>query len=337
MKKSFYAQEFLLSSTRIPKKNIYLIVGDEQYFIDRVIKKLKLKFKVDEDDFDFVLLYGGETKASDLIFELRQIPLTSHYHFVILKEFKKYSTKDKEAIANYSQKPFKKSVLVLVTDDFDKRLKSSKLLLEHSVEIICKKPYAGSDILKWLRSKEIQNKIAFEPDARLYFSENVALDYLTAQNELEKIILYKGTNKGKITLEDVKESLGLSKKESIFSLLESIGQKNIKQSIKTLHNLLDNGESPIMIISMLTNYFKTLWIIRVSLDKQYKIAQIKKNYMSGIYYKFQDRYISASKRYNIKAIKNIFKCLLETDKKLKSIDVEEKLLMDLLIINILEK
>ncbi len=336
MKKSFYAAEFILPKTSIPKKNIFLIVGNEQYFIDRVIKKLKKKFKVDEDDFDFAMFYGSDTSASKVIFELRQIPLTTDYHFVILKEFEKYNPKEREKIANYSEKPFKKSILVLVTTDFDKRLKSSKILLNNSIEIICKKPYNSAELLRWLRTKEMQQGITFEADARIYFSENVDLDYLTAENELEKVILYKGDKTKKIELEDVKNSLGLSKKDNIFTLLESIGKINKTSSLKALHNLLDNGESSIMILSMLTNYFKTLWIIHVCLEKQCKSDYIKKNFLSGIYYKFQDNYISAAKQFDNDKYKQIFNLLYETDKKLKSIDVDDKLLLDLLIINILE-
>ena len=337
MKKSFYASEFLASVSKQKKRNIYLIVGDEQYFIDKVIKKLKEKFEVDEDDFDYVLLYAQETEVGSLLFELRQIPLTAERHFVILRDYEKYKATEKEKIAAYSSKPFHKSVLVIVALEFDKRLKSSKLLLENSIEIICKKPYSKNDILRWLKAKERTMGLHFESEARNYFAENVALDYLTAQNELEKIILYAGNNNAIITSSMVKETMGLTKKENVFALLNALGTKNLKLALKILSNVLQNGESPIMVISMLTNYYKTLWIIKILLEKQYPIENIKKHYLSNIYYKFQNDYLSAAKRYSLGKLREVFSFLLETDIQLKSVDVDEKVLLDILIVKILEK
>ncbi len=337
MKKSFYAAEFLKVFPKQRKRNIYLIVGEEQYFIDIVLNSIKKRFDVDEDDFDYAVFYAQETEVSKLLFELRQIPLTAERHFVILKDFDKYKAKDKEKIAEYSLHPYPKSVLVIVASDFDKRLKASKKLLENAIEIICKKPYSKEDILRWLKNKENELNIKFEYGARLYFAENVALDYLVAQNELEKILLYIEDKRIPISEDAVKESIGLSKKENIFALLSAIGNKDLKSALKILENVLDNGESPIMIISMLTNYFKTLWIINIAFEKGYSLEKIKKSYLSSVYYKFQNNYVYAAKKYSKERIRLVFKNLLEVDTKLKSIDIDEKLLLDLLLIKITGK
>lgn len=333
MKKSYYAYDFIANFDKINKHHIYLLVGDEYFYIDRIIAKLKQKFDINEDDFDFVVMYGKETSAKNLIFELRQIPMMSDRHFVILKDYEKFSPNDKKLIAEYSEHPFKESVLIIVSTDLDGRLKSSKMLTANSLQIICKKPYSSNEILKWLNMQARLNKLQFTDDAKNYFSTNIAISYQTAFNEFTKIRLYVGDSK-KVTLKDVKAALGVSKKNTIFELYNAIGRRDLKSSLKILENLLYNEESPIMIISMLTNYFKIIWLIRNLLDKKYKLDDIKKHYLNRIYFKFRDDYIFAARKYELASIRNIFSLLLEADTQLKSVDIEPDILMDIMTMKI---
>lgn len=336
MKKSYYAYDFIANFDKINKKHIYLLVGNEYFYIDSIIKKLKRKFDINEEDFDFVIMYAGETSAKELIFELRQIPMMSERHFVILKDYERFSPKDKELIAEYSEHPFKESVLILVSTNLDGRQKSSKKLIASSLQVICKKPYSSNEIFKWLSVQARLNELYFTDKAKNYFSTNIALSYQAAFNEFIKVNLYIGNAK-KVTLTDVKEALGISKKNTIFELYNAIGRKDIKNSLKITENLLYNEESPIMIISMLTTYFKTIWLIRTLLNKGYKIDHIKRHYLKRIYFKFQDDYIFAARKYDLKSIRNIFAILLDNDTKLKSIDVNSGVLMDLMVMKILER
>ena len=336
MKKPYYAHDFIANFDKINKTHIYLLVGNEYFFIDTIIRKLKKKFDIDEEDFDFVLMYGGETSAKVLIFELRQIPMMSERHFVILKDYEKFSSSDKELIAEYSEQPFKESVLILVASDLDGRQKSSKKLAANALQVICKKPYSSNEILRWLNMQTRLNNLYFSNDAKNYFSTNIALSYQTASNEFTKIHLYIGNSK-KVNIDDVKAALGVSKKNTVFELYNSIGRKDVKNSLKITENLLFNEESPIMIISMLTTYFKTIWLIRTLLDKDYKIDYIKKHYLSRIYFKFRDDYIFAARKYDLTSIRNIFSLLLETDTKLKSVDIDSGILMDLMMMKIIER
>lgn len=89
-------------------------------------------------------------------------------------------------------------------------------------------------------------------------------------NELRKLIEYKGKG-GTISKEDI-DILTVKNVESIiFDLTDNLGNKNIKEAINVLHNLIYSKEPVQKILVMLYNHFKKLYI--VSLSGMQNIAQ----------------------------------------------------------------
>ncbi len=260
-------------------------------------------------------------------------PFLNNYKLVILRNFEKLPAKSKEIIADYLKEPVETSILILDSDNMDKRVNAYKTIAANSISIQCKAPYGIRDILVWLKNELSGKNIKMDNETANLFASYIEPDYMIASNELEKLLI-ASRNKNIITREDVAECVGKSKSNSIFDLQNALGIKDLRRSLIILENLLENNESSVFIVTMLTNFFRTIWKVLILKNKNVKNSEITSVYLKEIFYSFRDDYLNFARSYDLPALRKIFFHLLETDIALKSIDVKEVILLETLIFNI---
>ena len=92
---------------------IYILVGDENYFADNIIKSLTSKLVTeDSKDFDYFKFYGDEVSEDQVIDAAKRFPLVGDYNFIIVKDAKSIS-KNFDKLLNYIESPNEKTILVL--------------------------------------------------------------------------------------------------------------------------------------------------------------------------------------------------------------------------------
>jgi len=165
-----------------------------------------------------------------------------------------------DILAEYISDPNPTSKLLMTADKIDKRKKSNKQIMNDCISVVCNLPQSSKNLFGWL-SKEMRAKnVKMDAAARNLFIESVELDYQIASNELEKLIIK--TNGRSITLKDVQQTVGYSRTHNVFELQESVGKKNIAEVMNNIENLLQNKESEVFIIVMITNFFLQMWEIK---------------------------------------------------------------------------
>lgn len=76
-------------------------------------------------------------------------------------------------------------------------------------------------------------------------------------NELQKLVVFAG-GKTVIDEEDVETVVGKTKEDRIFDLTNAMSEKNAKAALLALQALLDQGEPPLMILSMISREIRLL-------------------------------------------------------------------------------
>lgn len=138
-------------------------------------------------------------------------------------------------------------------------------------------------------------------------------------NEIRKLIEYKG-NGGTIAKEDI-DILTVKKTESIiFDLTDNLGNKNIKDAINVLHNLVYSKEPVQKILVMLYNHFKKLYI--VSLSGGQNIAQNLKLKPNQTF--LANKYQKQSKCFKQNELRQILDELINLDEsyKIGNVDID---------------
>ncbi|MCF7859018.1 MAG: DNA polymerase III subunit delta [Candidatus Cloacimonetes bacterium] len=315
-------------------KPIYYIFGPETYLKDQVLKKISSKFKdLQASDFDSVTFHADTNSAIDVVEQLEMLPFLAKYRFIVLKNFDSMSVSDKNLIAEYSKNPVSSSILVLTAEKIDERIKANKTIIEKALKIICRSPYNSSDILRWLRDEVREKKITMDTGSMEFFSQSIEFDYQIAANELEKLIIYtKG--KSRITLDDVKDTVGRSRTNKVYDLQNELGKRNLQKSLTILENMIANNESAVFIIIMLSNFFQLLWRINALQKNNITNSEIERRYIPEILYRFRKNNIGYAQNYSFASLRKIFALLLQADIDAKSLNLKDAIILETLIYRI---
>ena len=317
---------------------VYWILGSEQYLKDKVQKTIVNKFKTEGcEDFDVSVMYGDESEVGENVAEqLDMMPFMAKFKIVVLKNYDKLKAKDKNRIAEYCTSPSSTTILILTSEKQDKRLSSDKAISKIAVNVNCRPPYNSNDISRWLSAELRHRQMFMNNEARDFFSSSVETDYLIAVNELEKLILYTKGSKT-ITVDNVKESIGKSRTNSVYDLQKAIGNRNLKDALSITENMMFNNESGIFVIAVLTRFFAQMWKINALSKNNLSDNEIATGHLHEVFYSYRKDHVRYSKSYSSDDLAHVFSVLLEADFELKSVDPKlEHLIITKTIYNIVK-
>jgi len=327
--------EFLKQSTKVESNTgIYFIYGTDAYLKDMVMNKILKNYNFSElGEFDMITLYGDSNKENEIIEQLEMMPMMSEYRIVLIKNFELIFFPNPDRLIEYCKDPSKSIILIIMSEKIDKRQKLYSNIYKYSATVECKEPYDSKDIFYWLLNELRTRNIKMEKESIELFSNLVDKDYLTAKNELEKLIIFTG-NKSFISTQDVLAAVGKSRTNNIFELQNALGVKDLPKSLMILENMTRNSEAAVFITTMLTRFFMILWRIQLYRQKKIPEQEIRSLYLKDIHSNFRNNYLQFASSYSVENIKGVFNLLLQADIELKSVDIKDEITLDQLIYKI---
>ncbi len=316
--------------------SIYLFYGEEDFLIDEAVQ-LIIGRTLDDGTrgFNLDVVYGSKVEAKDVVAHAASFPMMRGKRVVVVKEFEKLVTTDvaKEVIGAYINNPLESTILVLVSFEPDFRRKPFTDLKKKAALVECK-PFYDNQVPGWIAERvHLQGREANAEACRL-IQAYVGNSLRSLQNELDKLYVFLGDRKN-ITAEDVAAVVGATKGYTVFELQNAIGRRDAKDAIKILERMLENGQSPQMIVVMLTRFFTQLWKLTDARTRKMSEQELAREIGVPLY--FVKQYLEFRTNFNLEQIENNFKSLLEADTTLKSISRDPRLVLDLLIITLLQE
>ena len=174
---------------------------------------------------------------------------------------------------------------------------------------------------------------------------------------IEKLITYVGA-KAQIEEADIEAVIGRTKEESVFDLTGALGERNLAVALRTLKELLDQGNPPLMVFAMIVRE------VRFLLQAKLLIASGRlREFQRGMDYgRFQKTVVPALKglagngedsialagqhpfvvyqalkhaeRFNRAELTGFLELLVRTDLALKSTGQEPRLLLERVLITV---
>ncbi|HAL57735.1 MAG TPA: DNA polymerase III subunit delta, partial [Bacteroidetes bacterium] len=283
--------------------------------------------------FNLDVVYGSKADARDVIAHAMSFPMMSGRRVVVVKEFEKLVSTDtaKEIVSAYIEKPLESTCLVLISLDADFRRKPFTDLKKKAALVECK-PLYDNQIPAWIAQRiRLSGKEAHAEACRL-LQAYVGNSLRSIQNEIDKLFIFVGEKK-QITAEDVAAVVGASKGYTIFELQNSIGRKDTKEAITILERMLTAGQSPQMIIVMLTRFFMQLWKLTDAKLRRSPDGEIAREIGLSPY--FVKQHLEFSTRFPAEHIEHNFQELLEADTVLKTTSRDPHLVLDLLVLSLI--
>jgi DNA polymerase-3 subunit delta len=220
-------------------------------------------------------------------------------------------------------------VLVSLEPDFRKKPFTD---LKKRAELVECKPLYDNQVPVWIADRIRNQGREASAEACRLIQAYVGNSLRSLQNELDKLYVFMGERK-KIALEDIAAVVGATKGFTVFELQNSIGRKDPKDAIKILERMLEVGQSPQMIISMLTRFFTQLWKLTDLRSRRLPESDIAREI--GVSPYFVKQIIEFRSNFDIRQIEENFKLLLEADTVLKSTSRDPRLVLDLLVLSLI--
>ncbi len=299
---------------------IYLLCGEEEYFIDLISDYVEEHVLEDaEKEFNQSILYGMDTNVLNLISEAKRYPMMANYNVVIVKEAQNLKiNKDEEvALESYAKNPSSTTILVLCFKHKkpDGRKGSTKAIKKHGIWFESKRLY-DNQIIPWLEGYISNLGFKIEPKAAVLMVEFLGTELSTISNEVKKMIinLEAGTL---ITSKIIEENIGLSKDYNVFELNKALGERNLVRSYQIANHFSKNekGHPLQMTIPAIYRFFSQL-LLFLSLRNMPPNQVASK---MGINPYFLKDYQKASNNYNQKKIARIISALKNADLQAKGV------------------
>lgn len=316
---------------------VYLLMGEESYYIDKIVEYLEACVVKDEDDreFNFSTFYGQDADIGQVIATCQEFPFMSDKRIVFLKEAQSRQNAKVvlEQLAPYVSHPNNQCVFVLTFKGDNLNARSALMSAASKSEnaIVFKSPKLreyemAAPISDYLREK----KIAISNDASQMLIDFLGTDLTAIFGTIDRLIVAGASVTGQITPEMILENVRMTKEFSTFELQSAIARKDYGKCVTIVQSFKRNPKANpvVVIIGFLFSFFSKLLTAQMSGQKTQ--AGLMEAVGAKSTYALRD-YEAAMRVYNISQTVNAIHLLRELDIKSKGVDSfqdEHSLLME---------
>lgn len=247
-------------------KPLYLLQGEEPYYIDQVVDFMEAHVLNDgEKGFNQTVLYGKDTDMATILNAAKRYPMMSDYQLIIVKEAQDLkwaketegNSKDAEVVLSYFEKPLPSTILVLAYKyaNFDKRKKIYKAIANNGL-VFQSDPVRDYKLMPWIEELVKEKGYRIAPQAAALMAEYLGTDLAKIANEVEKLML----NISKDTMiqtDHIQKNIGISKEYNVFELQKALASRNVFKCNQIVNYFADNPKANpmVMVMANLAAYF----------------------------------------------------------------------------------
>jgi len=305
-------------------KPVYLLHGEESYYIDQVTDYIENKLLNDaEKGFNQTVLYGKDTDMATVLGAAKRYPMMSDYQVVIVKEAQDLkwakeegNSKEAEFVLNYFEKPLPSTILVLAFKyaNFDKRKKIYKAINKSGL-IFQSDPVRDYKLVPWIEDFVKEKGYKIDQQASALMAEYLGTDLSKIANEIEKLML-NVSKEVTINTDLVQKNIGISKEYNVFELQKALAVRNVLKCNQIIDYFASNPKAnpTVMVLANLGGYFTKLL--------KYHYVQNKADAASalGVSPFFIKDYEVAARNYNTGKVFQVISLLREYDLKSKGLN-----------------
>ena len=283
--------EFMGALRKGPIKHVYLLSGEEPYYIDLAKERIIEILLPEGNRTDSLIPLKGDVDLEELegmlgtvpLFAERSVVLAEHTHLFREKKTVDSDKADKgqkkldRFIAMLLDMPESSYIIFVTKEKADKRRKIYKAV-EKAGAVLEAEAVKAWNINEWLQGKLQSMNRKMDREATAYFTgvvgmmQQISLGYL--DGELDKLLLY--SQRPVISKQDLKEVFSGLPEVSLFALMDAVSERNVRKALLLLRQLLESGTYPPLIMSLLVRHVRQLWQARLLMAKGCNVKDLGK-------------------------------------------------------------
>ena len=297
-------------------KPIYILMGEESYFIDQISNYIEQSVLSDEEkEFNQTILYGLDVDVSTIVNTAKRYPMMAEHQVVIVKEAQ--NVRDLESLLFYLEKPLPSTILVICYKHgvLDRRKKLAAMADKLGVLFESKKIYENAlpafiiDVVK-------RKGLTIEESATQLLADSVGADLNRLMSEIEKLSISMPPDQKRIQVDLIEKNIGISKEFNNFELRSAIIHKDVFKANQIINYFNANPKNnPIQLtLAFLFSFFSNLMVAYYAPNK----SENGVSSFLGFHNSWQAKdYLAAMKKYNGIKVMTIIDKLREADARSK--------------------
>lgn len=227
-------------------KPIYLLHGDESYYIDSIVDYAADNILEEgERDFNQTVLYAKDTPPIEVIDAATRLPMMSEFNVVIVKEAQEYKKASQwEVFEQYFESPSHSTVLIFAHKykKFDKRSRIYKILAKKNAVLFESTGVKDYQLTGWVSEYVRKKGWNITDKACALIAEFVGNELERIVNELEKLFIVVEEGQ-QINEKHVEKHVGISKDYNVFELSNAILEKDVEKAYRIVEYFGSNPKA----------------------------------------------------------------------------------------------
>jgi DNA polymerase-3 subunit delta len=242
---------------------IYLLMGEESYFIDALCDQLSSSILTPaEQSFNQITVYGKDSDAGQVVNLCRQMPMMGSHEVIILKEAQQL--RQIEKLTHYTSKPQPSTILIICHKEksLDKRSVLYKQCQKEGVVFESVRP-RDYEIGAWLTQFIQQRGLRIAPKAVQMLTDHLGCDIAKISNEIDKLLVALPAGTNDITDMHIEQNVGISKDFNNFELCNAVALWDVKRAMTIADHFAHNPKDNPLLLTVMALYglFRDMFII----------------------------------------------------------------------------
>ncbi len=308
---------------------VYHFTGEEDFLKEEAWRKIATLLVPDElRSFNLDLMYGNETSADQLVNKVFLSPVNAKKRVVVLFDLNRLSEFTKDMLLKILPQIPDSVCLILLSPETPAKSKFYSALGKYATTVKFPRLW-DNQVPVWITNRVKEKGKKIDGGASRILHELVGNELGDLSMSIDKLITYIGDN-DTITVKDVEATVDMSRTNTVFNLIDSIGEKNCKTSLEILESMILEGEKPGGMIFWLTIHFE-----RLIQTKEF-LANSSGPLASFLRVKpfLASKYQKQVQNFTMEELEKGIMLLYQTDVELKSNRMPDKMIMELLVYNL---
>lgn len=247
---------------------VYLLHGEEGYFIDELVKLFEEVLPEHERDFNLYTLYAPESGVDAVMDVCHRYPMMAAHQVVILKEAQAIRADTLNKLHHYAEHPNPSTILVISCRGAVAKGKELIAAVKKNGVIFESKKLTERNLQPAISDLIQEKKLSVDPKALSMLRDYIGTDLSRLYNEIDKLAMILGEN-ARITPEAIERNIGVSKDYNNFELIDAVNARNAAKVFAIVEYFKNNPKNnpTVMTVSALFNHFSNLLVYHYTADK----------------------------------------------------------------------
>ncbi|MEW6324801.1 MAG: DNA polymerase III subunit delta [Nitrospirota bacterium] len=313
--------------SRQPPGPLYFCLGEESYLTEQAIDLLRAAAVGDGDDLFNVERFEAGALMTSVLTAAATLPAFAQRRVVILTRADALTAGDQDRLAGYVEAPVPTTCLVIAAAKADQRRRLFSLLQQRATVINCQ-PLFERELPGWLMGQAAAMGLQLAPEAAHELLERTGTSLHALINELEKLRAHGVT----IDLAALTALTSHGREHSVFELTDALGERRLADALALARRLLDHGEHPVGLTTMLIRHLRRLRLARCAADAGVPPAELARRL--GVMPRYADTLSRQANGFTADQLTRALACCLTADAQLKGGRLPKEQVVDLLLLEV---